>query len=539
MMGVRTEEEVSPAPETKRQKLLPSPDSITATTDSEISRSAPVSASVPSLTHQLEVEPDVQPPQKVVKAAIPVNLITGFVLPYVPTRRDWNRLSITNRDISDQCQSSPDPPPWPDDKVINLRGTPWPTSLAISSPAQSEWIAFGTDSGAIRMWNAPSGQFIILEEHSKKVLRVEFSKSDQNLMLSCSEDGSVRLWNLLQRQISRPQNEAEPLKPPSITSRMIGDFEDVHHDAGGYTTACFCPNGELIACATWRAASADPITGRSSYISIWDIKSGLCLRHWGTGGTEYNVDRHNQFGESGEFNTEGFQTILFHPDYHNDSKYLVTQYNVRMDTVQVWDLNGDAIENQHDGEALQDTTGCPDDPSESGDADTEKLTLVPPATVIDPYEDFRHQRGPVYSKPPPVMLLPCDYRNNKRGIRCGALLGKIESNLVSFWTVPHGKFIGHAVNNNGVHRIISMAVSPHGDVLATCNVIGDTCLWQIRESKASSKSNKGGKNGGKLIRTLHFPDCSNIRCMAFTNNGRILVCVGMTGTVHFCDASVA
>ena len=526
MMGVRANEEMTPAPDNKRQRLLPSPDSITATADSELGGSPSVSTT-PTVNHQLSTEAAAQQPAATVPA-IPVGLIADYILPFVPSRKDWNNLSMTSRDLSLQCRSSPVPPPWPDDMVINLRGTPWPTSLAISSPVQSEWIAFGTDSGSIRLWNAYSGQFPVLEEHTHTILHVEFSPSDPNLLLSCSEDGSVRLWNLPQRrQYLEQQQKCPPHESASITSQLVGDFKDVHREAGGYTTASFCPTGELLACASWRSISPDPVTGRSSYISIWNVNTGYCLRQWGTGGTEYAVNRHNNIGE---FNTQGFQTILFHPDYHKDKKYVITQYNVRMDSVQVWDLNADDSESER-GEDNADSGS--DDQSDNASPDT--TTKIPPATIIDPYDDYRHQRGPIYSKPPPVLLVPCNY---KRGART-VFLAKIESNLVSFWTVPFGKFLGHAVNSTGVHRIISMAISPHGDVLATCNIIGDARLWKIKENETANKRIKGAKNGGKLFRTLSLPDCSNIRCMAFTNNGRVLVCVGMTGTIHFCNSSVA
>jgi hypothetical protein len=91
---------------------------------------------------------------------------------------------------------------------------------------------------------------------------------------------------------------------------------------------------------------------------------------------------------------------------------------------------------------------------------------------------------------------------------------------IGLWSIPEG--IQERQASHDVYRIMAMAVSPDGNVLATSNAVGDANLWSTRD--------------GRLLRALSEPSC-NLHAMKFTDNGRTLVCVGMTGTLQLCDAS--
>ncbi len=49
----------------------------------------------------------------------------------------------------------------------------------------------------VQVWDASTGQETLqLDEHGRRVWAVEWSPSDPRLLLSGSDDGSLRLWNI-------------------------------------------------------------------------------------------------------------------------------------------------------------------------------------------------------------------------------------------------------------------------------------------------------------------------------------------------------
>ena len=405
------------------------------------------------------------------------SLIAERILPFL-SRHDWTQLSRTDRELLHESQKRI--PPWPH-KTLNLRGSPWPVSLALSSPFKAEWMACGAE-GFIRLFNNRTGFRTILNtEKGDEVQHVEFSPKNPNQLLSCSNYGVIRLWNL--SPVQDEQSLRRSTKEHAIPSRLFGNFKKIHRDAGGHTRASFSPNGEQLACATWRESSPDPRTGRWSYISLWNVDDGCCLKIWGVGGAG---------AEWGLIHNFGFHSIMFHPNYNNGSRYLVTQYCDKKNTAQVWDLS----RLTHDGR------------------------------VVEPSVPFKNVQSGGYGRYhqpalrvtlPRAVLVPQGVDTDQSAAH--ALLALGGTNRIGLWSIPEGSLVGYSSNDS--YKIMVMAASPSGEVLATSNAVGDARLWRTAD--------------GALLRALE--PSSTLCAMAFTDEGRTLVCLGMTGMIYLCDAS--
>ncbi|ELU36002.1 WD40 domain-containing protein [Rhizoctonia solani AG-1 IA] len=94
---------------------------------------------------------------------------------------------------------------------------------SIGFSSNGAWLASGSDSGTICIWDIAGGGALIstIHEHTGQINQVLFSPINK-LLASASNDGSICLWNL---------NEGEQ---PSLHSRFYGDdFWDVSFSTDG------------------------------------------------------------------------------------------------------------------------------------------------------------------------------------------------------------------------------------------------------------------------------------------------------------------
>ncbi|TPX55140.1 hypothetical protein PhCBS80983_g05561 [Powellomyces hirtus] len=180
-------------------------------------------------------------------------------------------------------------------EVLNLRaGAKMSTNFAIqdvkwgNSFAKST-VATAASNGAVVIWdlNRPNVHKLerILTEHTRAVNRISFHPTEPVLLLSASQDGSMRLWDLRAKSIARNafEGRAESVRDvqfsPTNPYEFVAAFENgsiqkwdirfpTQHERkwnahnGLALTVDWHPDGRL-------AASG----GRDRLIKVWDMKS--------------------------------------------------------------------------------------------------------------------------------------------------------------------------------------------------------------------------------------------------------------------------
>ncbi|KAJ3041244.1 WD repeat-containing protein 24, partial [Rhizophlyctis rosea] len=158
------------------------------------------------------------------------------------------------------------------------------------SPYARNTIATAATNGAVAIWdlNRPGVQKLdrILTEHARAVNRITFHPSEEVLMLSASQDGTMKLWDLRQRNSPARhtfEGKAESVRDvrfsPTNAFEFAAAFEngnlqkwDIRNPSqlerkwsahnGLALTVDWHPDGRLIASG-----------GRDRQIKVWDTKS--------------------------------------------------------------------------------------------------------------------------------------------------------------------------------------------------------------------------------------------------------------------------
>ncbi|KAJ3148061.1 WD repeat-containing protein 24 [Geranomyces variabilis] len=180
-------------------------------------------------------------------------------------------------------------------EVLNLRaGAKVSTNFAIqdvkwgNSFAKST-VATAASNGAVIIWdlNRPNVHKLerILTEHTRAVNRISFHPTEPVLLLSASQDGSMRLWDLRAKSIARNafEGRAESVRDvqfsPTNPYEFVAGFENGNiqkwdirfpnqHERkwnghnGLALTIDWHPDGRLVASG-----------GRDRLIKVWDMKS--------------------------------------------------------------------------------------------------------------------------------------------------------------------------------------------------------------------------------------------------------------------------
>ncbi|KAJ3231247.1 hypothetical protein HDU81_003902 [Chytriomyces hyalinus] len=119
-----------------------------------------------------------------------------------------------------------------------------------------ELLASGSADASIRVWNILSGQFYTLRGHTDWVNKVVIYQKTQ--LFSCSDDRTVRLWNLETRQVLRQfTGHQDHVQSLSISLPHMRAARASIESKGGAP--------KLV------TASADKT------VKVWDISTGACL----------------------------------------------------------------------------------------------------------------------------------------------------------------------------------------------------------------------------------------------------------------------
>ncbi len=114
---------------------------------------------------------------------------------------------------------------------------------SIAFSPDGRFIASGSDSGAIQMWDAQTGQIVTtFMGHTNTVYSVAFSPNGQ-MLASGSWDGTIRLWNVQTGQTL-------------IILRSLSPTDSL----------AFNPNGNTLASGSWNAN-----------MQLWDVRTGQII----------------------------------------------------------------------------------------------------------------------------------------------------------------------------------------------------------------------------------------------------------------------
>ncbi|TPX70169.1 hypothetical protein SpCBS45565_g01981 [Spizellomyces sp. 'palustris'] len=180
-------------------------------------------------------------------------------------------------------------------EVLNLRGgvklnlnfsindVKWGNIFAKST------IATAATNGAVAIWdlNRPNAQKLerILTEHTRAVNRINFHPTEPVLLLSASQDGTMRLWDLRAKSIARNafEGKAESVRDvqfsPTNAFEFVAAFEngtiqkwDIRYPTQ-YERKWSAHNG-LALTVDWHPEGRWVASGgRDRQIKIWDMKS--------------------------------------------------------------------------------------------------------------------------------------------------------------------------------------------------------------------------------------------------------------------------
>ena len=134
-------------------------------------------------------------------------------------------------------------------------------AFGVSMSSDGRWIATAEASGAVRIWNAESGDLAkIMLGHSGNVYHCSFS-ADGQTVASAGTDGVVRLWDRASGRLVRALDHAhtfvgDPIKSPGRLNHA--DYRISHA-----SVACYSYQGDLLATG-----------GSRGVIRLWDARTG-------------------------------------------------------------------------------------------------------------------------------------------------------------------------------------------------------------------------------------------------------------------------
>ena len=174
--------------------------------------------------------------------------------------------------------------------------------LSVSISADNTTIASGSRDKTIHLWNIRTGQCSVIEECTDDVNTVSFSPKNPQLLLSASEDGTVRQWGIDGHQIG-PTYAGSYAAFSSDGTQFVSYVQSVvtvRNTDSGATVAefhlankdlkhcCFSPDGGFIAASAdhtiylWGINNPDPylvmtLIGHTDSITSLVFSSSLIL----------------------------------------------------------------------------------------------------------------------------------------------------------------------------------------------------------------------------------------------------------------------
>ncbi|KAI9148542.1 SEA (Seh1-associated) complex subunit [Blastocladiella emersonii ATCC 22665] len=161
--------------------------------------------------------------------------------------------------------------------------------FSFDEPASKSTIATAATNGAILVWDInKSGNRLerIINEHSRTVNRITFHPTESQILISASQDGSLKLWDLRTKSAARHtfEGKAESARdvqfnPTPGSWEFSAVFEngtvqiwDVRHPAS-WEKRFSAHNGLVLAVDYHHGGRWLATGGRDKVIKVWDLKS--------------------------------------------------------------------------------------------------------------------------------------------------------------------------------------------------------------------------------------------------------------------------
>jgi WD40 repeat protein len=183
------------------------------------------------------------------RVSLPMNLIIGSILPFVPDRSTWNKLCVANKELRDAGRTMT--PPWPQTTIQQMQNF---TMATVFSPC-GHYLASGTVRGAgdpaiVHILDRRNGQQTSLRGHLEDIFCLAFS-DDGKYLASGGIDRLIRIWptNSTRKPIQQSRNESLP----------------------GHST-------QTVHCLAFASDSNILASGSRNEIKLWNVEDGLCIQ---------------------------------------------------------------------------------------------------------------------------------------------------------------------------------------------------------------------------------------------------------------------
>jgi WD40 repeat protein len=184
--------------------------------------------------------------------AIPTNIISDLILPFVQDRGTWNSVCSATKELYEASMGMT--PPWPETKfnlgqsVRSLKFSPSGSFLACGSRTAPYRVSICDRRGRITR----------LTGHTSCVSHLSFSKDGKYLASAGDEDRSIRIWPT--NSTGLPEQSGKSLRGHLCA---IACFD-------------FAPDDSNILVSVSSSGSGD-VTGAD--IKVWNVETEVCTRH--------------------------------------------------------------------------------------------------------------------------------------------------------------------------------------------------------------------------------------------------------------------
>ena len=158
-------------------------------------------------------------------------------------------------------------------------------SSLVWNPYIKHRIASADYEGAIHMWDVNRGEMIDqLSEHKKRVWSLDFSTLDPTRLVSGSDDGTVRVWSISQRNAPLViQNKANvcsvQFSPVNANIVAFGSADykiyayDLRHTLRPLVT--LAGHRKAVSYVRWMGADQIVSASTDNTLKLWDVKRGM------------------------------------------------------------------------------------------------------------------------------------------------------------------------------------------------------------------------------------------------------------------------